>query len=844
MEKIKIKLQLVLPDVPDEKDACVQRIISELEGRKGIEKVHIVPETENSKAQLCFHYNSDIITIERVQKLAQQAGAVITSRFQHLLIEVEGIRQQRQTRLIEATLQRKAGILSVSASAAGMLMIEFDTEIINAKEVSKLIEKEGLVIIGSNHRPSPKDVIKLSDHAKHDHEEEEKHSEGHGHEEGVEPDHAHGGIFGKNTELIFSLICGALIGIGWGLSFISGMSPVVSLVLYIVAYFFGGFFTAKEAIQTIAKGGFEIDFLMLVAAIGAAILGNWAEGALLLFLFSLGHALEHYAMEKARKSIAALTELAPKTALLKKDGQITEVKIEELRKGDVIVIRPNTKISADGLVIKGNGSVNQAPITGESIPVDKAAIESADIDMEEAGKLDAKYKVFAGTINGNELLEVKVIKEASDSTLSRLVKMVNEAQTQKSPTQQFTDKFEKYFVPSVLSLVILLCFAFLVIDEPFSRSFYRAMSVLVAASPCALAISTPSAVLSGVARAARAGVLIKGGRPLEDLGTLTAMAFDKTGTLTEGKPKLTKVIPLASGMTEVQLLKIVVAVEALSDHPIAKAIVRDGKAKLGNEPIPQAHDLEAVLGKGIKAALDNDEIFAGNLALFESLDESKPSEDITNAVRKAEEEGNTTMLIRRNKEFIGMIAVMDTPRQEAKAALQQLKQEGIKKMIMLTGDNQKVAEAIAGQTGITEAWGGLLPEQKVDAIVKLGQQESKVAMVGDGVNDAPAMAKSTVGIAMGAAGSDVALETADIALMGDKLLLLPFAIGLSRRSKGIIRQNLVISLGVVAVLIPLTILDIASIGPAVAAHEGSTLVVVANALRLLAYKNKQATAAG
>lgn len=665
-----------------------------------------------------------------------------------------------------------------------------------------------------------------------------KGQEKHIHAEGEAHDHAHGGIFGKKTELIFSLTCGALTGIGFGLSFVDGITPLVPKVLFIIAYFFGGYFTAKEAVQTVLKGGFEIDFLMLVAAIGAAILGSWQEGALLLFLFSLGHALEHYAMEKARKSIAALTELAPKTALLKQNGQTREVNIDELKIGDTVIVKPNTKISADGIVTAGSSSVNQAPITGESIPVDKMAINNPDFDIQNAAKLDAQYRVFAGTINGNEMLEIKVIREAADSTLSRLVLLVNEAQTQKSPTQQFTDRIERIFVPAVLVLVTLLCFAFLVIDEPFSKSFYRAMSVLVAASPCALAISTPSAVLSGVARAARAGVLIKGGRPLEDLGTLEALAFDKTGTLTEGKPRLTKVQPF-NDLTETQLLKIAVAVEALSDHPIAKAIVRDGREKLANEPTPQAHDMEAVLGKGIKAALGNDQIYAGNLTLFETLDDAKPSQEIIDAVRQAEAAGQTTMLIRKNATYIGLIAVMDTPREEAKEALAMLKQTGIKKMIMLTGDNQKVADAIAREIGLTDAIGSLLPEQKVEAIQKLAQQEGKVAMVGDGVNDAPAMAKSTVGIAMGAAGSDVALETADIALMGDKLLLLPFAIGLSRQSKKIIKQNLVISLGMVAILIPLTILGIASIGPAVAAHEGSTLVVVANALRLLVYKHKQ-----
>ncbi|MDI1324416.1 MAG: heavy metal translocating P-type ATPase, partial [Algoriphagus sp.] len=590
-----------------------------------------------------------------------------------------------------------------------------------------------------------------------------------------------------------------------------------------------------EAIQTIAKGGFEIDFLMLVAAIGAAILGEWEEGALLLFLFSLGHALEHYAMNKARKSIAALAELAPKTALLKKNGKTVEVGIEELNIGDIIVIKPNSKISADGVVVDGQSSVNQAPITGESVPVDKVPVDDPEKDWSQMDVIKDDNRVFSGTINGNNTLEIKVIKKASDSTLSRLVTLVNEAQTQKSPTQQFTDKFEKYFVPSVLVLVVILNFAFLVIDETFSESFYRSMAVLVAASPCALAISTPSAVLSGVARAAKGGVLIKGGRPLEDLGVLTAIAFDKTGTLTEGKPKLTKVISFGE-LKEDELLKIAVAVENLSDHPLAKAVVRDGKERLKGVEIPEAKDLEAVLGKGIKASLGGDKIYIGNLELFETLDDKNPSNETEEIVRAVESDGNTTMLIRRNDEYIGIIAMMDTPRKEAKNTLDELKKLGIKRMIMLTGDNQKVADAVAKEIGLTDAWGSLLPEEKVEAIKKLRETESKVAMVGDGVNDAPAMASSTVGIAMGAAGSDVALETADIALMADKLETLPFAIGLSRKAKGIIRQNLWVSLGIVAILIPSTILGWANIGIAVLIHEGSTLIVVFNALRLLAYK--------
>ena len=659
--------------------------------------------------------------------------------------------------------------------------------------------------------------------------DKEEHSNDDGH------NHDHGGIFGKNTELYFAILSGVTLITGFLLEKFTGVSENIPFGLYIAAYFFGGYFTLKEAISKVAKGEFEIDFLMLVAAAGAAYLGEWAEGALLLFLFSLGHALENYAMGKAKKSIAALTDLAPKTALLKKDDDTVEVGIEELQVGDIIVVRPNSKISADGVIVKGNSSVDQAPITGESVPVDKTPIENPDKEYTSKSNIPNENRVFSGTINGNNTLEIKVIKEAKDSTLNRLVTMVQEAQDQKSPTQLLTDKFERYYVPSVILLVIVLNFAFLVIDETWNESLYRSLAVLVAASPCALAISTPSAVLSGVARAARGGVLIKGGRPLEDLGVLTALAFDKTGTLTEGKPKLTDVKTLGN-IEEKEFLEIAVAVEELSDHPLAKAVVRDGMEMLGKDnKIPDADNLEAIQGKGIKASYQESPVFIGNLELFEDIDDGVPDK-VSEKVRNLEGEGKTTMLIKRGDEFIGMLGLMDTPREKARETLSQLKEIGIKKMIMLTGDNQKVADAVAEEIGLTEARGSLLPEEKVEAIKKLAEQENKLAMVGDGVNDAPAMANSTVGIAMGAAGSDVALETADIALMADKLETLPFAIGLSRKAKAIIRQNLWVSLGVVAFLIPATIMSWASIGIAVAVHEGSTLVVVVNALRLLAYK--------
>jgi len=821
MKKTKIDLDILLPEIVDERDACIGRLTHTLKAFKGIDKVHLKPAGKTRQAQLCFHYNSDRISLSQVEKLAKNEGAEITAHYGHLLIRVTGIRHPRHARQLERELSAKPGVLEASVAGTGIIRLEYNKTETDVHQLRIWLKKKGLVI--------QKDMKKATEREPAAHQQQHKEAEKH--------EHKHSGWFGPNSELVFSLLCGTLFGLGFGLGFVDGLSQWIPRVLFFGAYFFGAYYVAIEAYEAISNGMFEIDFLMLVAAAGAGILGQWEEGALLLFLFSLGHALEHYAMEKARKSIEVLADLAPKTALRKENEKVLEVLIEELKIDDIIIIRPNTKIAADGVVVKGTSSVNQAPITGESIPVDKVAWEDGELNKQAMETVDARYRVFSGSINGNGTLEVRVNRMAKDSTIARVIDMVNEAQTQKSPTQQFTDRFEKYFVPIVLVLVFILCFAFLVIDEPFKQSFYRAMSVLVAASPCALAISTPSAVLSGVARAARSGVLVKGGRPLEDLGSLTALAFDKTGTLTTGKPRLTTV-KAEEGITEDELLKIAIAVEALSNHPLAKAIVQDGKTRLRNTSIPQAENLEALLGKGVQAMLDGQKIYIGNLPLFEQLDAVQPTEALVSSVKTLEKKGNTTMLLRRENHYLGLIALMDTPRPEAKETLSALKHMGIQRMIMLTGDNQQVADAIGQELGLTDTWGGLLPEEKVNAIKRLQQEENKVAMVGDGVNDAPAMANSTVGIAMGAAGSDVALETADIALMGDKLSLLPFAIGLSRQTKRIIRQNLWISLGMVAILIPLTIAGIASIGPAVIAHEGSTLVVVFNALRLLAFSAK------
>lgn len=770
-EKHTIELSLLLPSIPDEQDACVNRL-TELLLAEGLEKIH--PIREGGVARICLHYDPQRFSIDRVRQLAQIAGATIANRFHHETLRIDGMDCPTCTTVIEHALQRMEGVLEASVSyAAERVRIEFDGERIKRDAILRRIEALGYEVL----------------------------------EEGRQA-----GWLAEHRELILSGFSGLLLLAGW-LTGLAEWPSELSLGLLLGAYATGGFYTLRDAWQSLMSRSFDIDILMIVAAGGAAALGAWTEGALLLFLFSLGHALEHLAMDRARRAIEGLANLAPKTALVQRDGAEIEVRVEDLLRGDHLIIKPGSRIPADGRVFSGESAVDQAPLTGESLPVDKRPNDP----------------VFAGTVNGEGVLVTEVTKLARESTLARMVKMVAEAQTQKSPTQRFTDRFEHVFVPVVLIGVALLILVPPLLGFSFAESFYRAMAVLVAASPCALAIATPSAVLSGIARAAHGGVLIKGGAHLENLGTLTAIAFDKTGTLTMGKPKLTDTIALT--ISEDDLLKLAAAVESRSTHPLAQAIVSEAIRRGLSWDNPTRVD--AVTGKGMRAEIGGRKLDIGNTRLFEG--EPMP-EALRQLISALEESGKTTMLVRADGDFLGVMGLADTPRPNIREVLSRLHRLGIHQTIMLTGDNEQVGRAIGDEIGIDVVLAGLLPQDKVAELEKLSQRYGQVAMVGDGVNDAPAMARATVGIAMGGAGTDVALETADVALMADDLSKLPFAIDLSRASKRIIRQNLFISLGVVALLIPATLFGWAGIGLAVAIHEGSTLVVVINALRLLAYR--------
>lgn len=832
--KLRLDLPLILPDVDDIEDRCVERLVDRLAGRPGITEAHIVPSGGVS-AELCIHYDPSAISLSRVRELVQSVGADLSDRFSHLLIWADGPLDAHAARRIAEQLRNVPGVLEADVGGSGALRIEYDRQQVSRAALLEQAAEYGI-------RPS---ALTLELRAPGKEAETALRASG-GNEqvrdalpsevgEHAERDHAPGGLFGERTELVFAALAGLLLASGWLIELAAVGPSWLPTTCYVAAYGFGGYYTFKEAIVNLLARRLEIDTLMLLAAIGAAALGKWAEGALLLFLFSIGHALEHYAMGRARRAIESLAELAPETATVRRGRGTEVVGVEQLQVGDVVIVRSNERLPADGVVVVGQTSVNQAPVTGESVPVDKRPLTDAKEALTTFDRIAAEHRVFAGTINGSGVIEVIVARRAEQSTMARVVTMVAEAQAQRSPTQRFTERFERVFVPLVLGLIFLLLFAGVVIDEPFSDSFYRAMAVLVAASPCALAISVPSAVLSGIARAARSGVLIKGGGPLENLGTLNSIAFDKTGTLTEGKPRLTDVVSMP-GSSENELLAVALAVEEHSDHPLATAIVSGARERMDPRvEVPVAADVESITGRGVQAMVEGERVHIAKPVLFSELPDSELPLEVAAANDRLVASGRTTMAVRKGERFLGVIGVMDTPRASAAQLMAELRTLGIERLIMISGDNQQVAEAVARSVGLTEARGDLMPEQKVEAIQALRREHGKVAMVGDGVNDAPAMANATVGIAMGAAGSDVALETADVALMADDLAQLPFAVGLSRSTSRIIRQNLYVSLGVVAVLIPATVLGL-NIGTAVLFHEGSTLIVVANALRLLAYR--------
>jgi Cd2+/Zn2+-exporting ATPase len=590
-----------------------------------------------------------------------------------------------------------------------------------------------------------------------------------------------------------------------------GLNRDIARFVYAVSILMGGYFPSKMALAGLRSKTLNIYTLLVIATIGAVILGFWNEAAMLVFVYTWGAILETYATERARGSLKLLMELAPREALVKRNGQDLTLPVEEVRLGDIVIVRPGEKVPLDGVVVDGSSSLDQSPITGESIPVSKALGDN----------------VFAASINQRGSLEIKVSKLSQDTTLARIIHSVERSEAKKSSYQHFAEKFGRIYTPSMFLVAIIVAVVPCLLGQPFIPWFYRALVALVVSCSCGLVLSVPISVLAAVSAAARKGVLIKGGADLEAAGSIKAIVFDKTGTLTIGRPRVTDVVTLNGSAPN--LLSVAASVESRSEHPLADAILR--KAREEGVVIPPLTDFKAIIGLGARGVIDGNTYHVGNAKLCESI--SISFEAAEKELTRLENEGKTTMLVLGHGKILGIIAVADQLRPNAKDTIAMLKKAGVKHTVMLTGDNEGTAKAIAAQVGIDEYRSQLMPEDKVAVVNELKRTYKKIAMVGDGINDAPAMAAADVGIAMGAAGTDIALETADLALMSDDLSRIPYALRVSRKAMTAIKQNVAASLVIMATVVTLALIGKIGLVLGLLINEGSALIVMLNGLRLL-----------
>lgn len=623
--------------------------------------------------------------------------------------------------------------------------------------------------------------------------------------------------FWKQKENVKVYISAILLVISWLLGERLGEEHIIPSLGYAASILIGGYSLFIKGLKNLSRFKFDMNTLMTVAIIGAAAIGEWGEGATVVILFAVSEALERYSMDKARQSIESLMDIAPKEALIRRGNEEMTVHVEDIQVGDIMIVKPGQKLAMDGVVIKGTSTLNQAAITGESVPVAKT------IDDE----------VFAGTLNEEGLLEVKVTKRVEDTTLSKIIHLVEEAQAERAPSQAFVDRFAKYYTPFIILLALFIAvIPPLFFGGDWNDWIYQGLAVLVVGCPCALVVSTPVAVVTAIGNAARNGVLIKGGVYLEEAGALKAVAFDKTGTLTKGVPAVTDIITFSGN--EKEWMKITAAIEKGSQHPLASAIMRKAEQDGSDFNSVVVQDFQSITGKGVKAIVEGISYYVGSPKLFEELHgttESSRKESIAGM----QKQGKTVMVLGTDQEILSFISVADEMRDSSKAVISKLNSMGIE-TVMLTGDNQRTAAAIGKQVGVSDIKADLLPEDKLTYIKQLRANHGSVAMVGDGVNDAPALAASTVGVAMGGAGTDTALETADIALMSDDLGKLPYTIKLSRKALMIIKQNITFSLAIKAVALLLVVPGWLTLWIAIFADMGATLLVTLNSLRLLKVK--------
>lgn len=620
------------------------------------------------------------------------------------------------------------------------------------------------------------------------------------------------------AEAVLTAVCAVALLAGF-LGEITGLlSSAVARSLFIIAYLSGGYQGLKQSLQALAKWEINVDILMILAAVGAAMLDEWMEGAILLFLFSLSNTLQNYALGRSRRAISSLMKLRPDEALVRRaDGTESRISVNQLAVGDIVIVKPGERIPIDGKVIEGFSMIDQAAVTGENAPVEKSV----------------GSEVYAATFNENGVLLIEVTKPASESTLAKIIRLVEEAQSQKAETQRFLDAFEaKYAGGVIIFTILLIVVPYAVFDQPFDPVFYRAMTILVVASPCALIISTPASILSAIASAAKNGVLFKGGAFLEQAAQIEIIAFDKTGTLTTGQSKLVDIVRFSGNgdnYSDDNLLEYVASVEEYSEHHLAEAILEAARERSLKWQL--AKDIQPEIGKGIKARVGDRHVAVGNKRFF-SEQNGRNQQEMYLQAELLQKQGRTVLFLFIDEQPAALLVFEDTVRESAARTLDELRTLGVQDFIILTGDSQGVADSVGSALNISRVEAGLMPDQKVKMIKELTKHKF-VAMVGDGVNDAPALAASNIGIAMGAAGTDVALETADVVLMSDDLAKIPYLIRLSRFARKVIRQNIAISLGVIAVLVSSVFFFHLPLPLGVIGHEGSTLVVVLNGLRLL-----------
>ena len=619
------------------------------------------------------------------------------------------------------------------------------------------------------------------------------------------------------------LFASAFLIFGYLSFFVNGEDNLVTTLLFLASMLVGGLSLFKVGFQNLLRLDFDMKTLMTVAVIGGAIIGEWGEVAVVVILFAISEELERFSMDRARNSIRALMNIAPKEALVRRNGQERMVHVDDIAVGDIMIVKPGQKIAMDGIVISGYSAVNQAAITGESVPVEK------NIDDE----------VFAGTLNEEGLLEIQITKLVEDTTISKIIHLVEEAQGERAPAQAFVDKFAKYYTPIIMVVAALVAtLPPLFFNGSWETWVYQGLAVLVVGCPCALVISTPISIVSAIGNAAKKGVLIKGGIYLEEMGSLKAIAFDKTGTLTKGVPVVTDYKVVHPKADEKDLLSIITALEYRSQHPLASAIMKKAESENVNYSQVVVEEFSSITGKGIKGVVNGETYYIGSPKLFKDVTSARLDLEFEKEILTLQNEGKTAMLVGTDTNILAVIAVADEVRDSSKEVIEKLHKAGIKETIMLTGDNQGTAHAIGQCVGVSSIQAELMPEDKLNFMKQLKDKYGKVAMVGDGVNDAPALAASTVGIAMGGAGTDTALETADVALMGDDLRKLPFTIKLSRKALTIIKANITFAIAIKFIALLLVIPGWLTLWIAILSDIGATLLVALNSMRLMRVKDK------